>query len=162
MSKSSFYYIFESKEELFDFVVTESVAKLAAAIPVPAAEEFAAGDFWARAEALLAAFAHTAAQDATLLDVGRMFYRAAPDTARSPVTATHVRAHTWVRDVLAVGRRRGAVRDDLPEDLQSDLAFGVLQIFDRWSVNHLDELDNARTAALTAAQLAALRRLLAP
>ncbi|KWX66632.1 TetR/AcrR family transcriptional regulator [Mycobacterium sp. NAZ190054] len=162
MSKSSFYYLFESKADLFDFVVTELLTVLARTVTVPAPQEFAGGAFWERVEALFAGMARAAEHDESLVDLGRMFYSAAPEGARGTVSSTVDAARDWVQEVLRVGRDTGAVRDDLPESLQCELTFGLLQIFDRWSVNHLDARDAAAARDLTAAQFAALKRLLAP
>ena len=68
----------------------------------------------------------------------------------------------WVARVLAVGRASGAVGDDLPASLQADLVFAVLQAMDRWSLHHLDRLDEAAQSTLLARQLNALRRMLTP
>lgn len=161
MSKSSFYYLFESKEEFHDFVVAQLLAELAAVIRVPAATDFAHGDFWLRVEALFDELTRAATGDRAHLEVGRMFYSAAPEAARGAVSATLTAAREWVQDVLRVGRRRGAVRDDLPESLQCQLTFGVLQIFDEWSVSNLAGHDGTEAQALAGAQFATLRRLLA-
>jgi hypothetical protein len=64
--------------------------------------------------------------------------------------------------VLAVGRDCGAVRDDLPASLQAELVFAILQAMDRWSLEHLDDFDEAEIADLAQRQLDLLRRLLAP
>jgi AcrR family transcriptional regulator len=162
MSKSSFYYLFDSKEQLFDFAVAELLAEMASAVHIPSPAHFADGDFWSRVEALFAALLEAAGRDEAYLNLGRMFYSAAPETARGAVSTLLLQVRDWVHDVLRVGRGRGAVRDDLPPSLQCDLTFGVLQIFDEWAVTHVDDHAGAQAQTLAAAQFATLKRLLAP
>lgn len=160
MSKSSFYYLFDSKVELFDFVVTELLELLAGTVAIPAPHDFAEGDFWTRVEALFVHLTQAAASDDALRNLGRMFYGEAPEDARRSVASSLQAARNWVQEVVKAGRSTGAVADDLPESLQCDLTFGVLQIFDRWSVDHVDASDGAQAEALVIAQFAALKRLL--
>lgn len=159
MSKSSFYYLFESKEQLFEFVVDELLRQFAEAVPIPSPHDFAGGDFWLRVESLFAEVVQAAAADPSLLALGRMFYASAPAAARGPVTATLLRARGWLQELVRLGRAGHVIRDDLPESLQTDLAFAMLRTFDEWSVTNLDS--HADAEAWVAAQFAALKRVFA-
>lgn len=163
MSKSSFYHYFGSKEALFDRVIEDASAALAADLNAPAPETLAGPDFWDRIAGFLAqALAASAKQD-WYADLGKMFYL--PDlSAERGAALQRVLAGVadWVGRVLTVGRGCGAVRDDLPASLQAELAFAVLQAMDRWSLRHMDDFDEAEIADLARRQLKLIQRLLAP
>jgi AcrR family transcriptional regulator len=163
MSKSSFYHYFGSKEALFDRVVEDASAALAADLNAPAPGTLAGPDFWERIAGFLGqALAASARQD-WYADLGRMFYL--PDlSAERGAALQRVLAGVadWVGRVLAVGRDCGAVRDDLPDSLQAELVFAVLQAMDRWSLQHMQDFDRGDIADLPRRQLDLLRRLLEP
>ena len=91
-----------------------------------------------------------------------MFYSEAPGAAKTSATNALASVRTWVNEVLRVGRRSGAVRDDLPEALQYGLVFGILQVFDEWTVEHYQDFAPADLVALAEAQFATIRRVLEP
>lgn len=160
MSKSSFYYLFASKSDLFDFVVRELKDSAAARIAIPAPEEFAGHDFWRRLEEFFWELVRASQQHEAFLTLGRMFYSDTPDAAKAAVTEVWTGVRSWIEDVLHVGRRSGVVRDDLPEALQYSLTFGILQVFDEWTVAHFGDFAPADLHALANAQFATIRRLL--
>jgi len=162
MSKSSFYYFLPSKAELFDFVVRELVDEVATNITIPAPAEFAGRDFWRRVEEFFSGLVLTSQHQEAFLTLGRMFYSEAPDAAKTAVSGTLAVVRTWVEDVLRVGRHSGAVREDLPEELQYGLVFRILQVFDEWTVRHFQDFAPADLRALADAQFATIRRVLEP
>lgn len=163
LSKSSFYHFFESKEALFDRVVEAAATALARDLAAPDPDAFAGAYFWDRIAAFTGEALLIASRQAWYADFGRLFYL--PDRAAScsPALARVLAGVAdWVARVIAVGRASGAVGDDLPASLQAELVFAVLQAMDRWSLHHLDRLDETAQARLLAGQFDALRRLLAP
>ncbi|HEU4962106.1 MAG TPA: helix-turn-helix domain-containing protein [Sphingomonas sp.] len=163
LSKSSFYHFFASKEALFDRVVEAAAAALARDLAAPNPETFAGPQFWDRVAAFTGEALLIASRQAWYADFGRLFYLPDHAASRSKVLA-HILAEVadWVARVIAVGRASGAVGDDLPASLQAELVFAVLQAMDRWSLHHLEDLDETTQANLLASQFDALRRLLAP
>ncbi|MBO0676961.1 TetR/AcrR family transcriptional regulator [Mycolicibacterium sp. S2-37] len=161
LSKSSFYYVMQSKRDLFEYVVQELIEQVRCDISVPRPEDFTGAQFWDRVGDF---FDHVVglAQRDTVVTLGRMFYSGAPETAAGAVTSATARVEGWVRDVLRVGRHSGALRADLPEDLQYRLVFQMLRVFDEWSVEHVAEFSPAEFGELGAAQFAAVRRVLEP
>jgi AcrR family transcriptional regulator len=162
LSKSSFYYVIPSKQALFDFVVRELVDEVAATLTIPRTEEFAGEGFWPRIDEFFSQLVLVSQQEESFLALGRMFYGDAPDAAKGAVSGTLTTVRTWVENVLRLGRRSGAVRDDLPEALQYALIFGILQVFDEWTVGHHADFQPADLRALADAQLATIRRVLEP
>ncbi len=162
LSKSSFYYVISSKQELFELVVRELVGEVAATMTIPEPEEFAGDSFWPRIEKFFSELVLVSQQQESFLTLGRLFYSEAPDAASGAVGGTLAAVRTWVEDVLRVGRRCGAVRDDLPETLQYSLVFRILQVFDEWTIGHYDDFRPADLQRLADAQLATIRRVLEP
>ncbi|KUI04402.1 TetR/AcrR family transcriptional regulator [Mycobacterium sp. IS-3022] len=162
MSKSSFYYVLSSKAELYEFVVRELITDVAADIPVVAAEEFAGEQFWPRLERFFTDLVLVSQRQQKFLLLGRMFYLQAPDPARSAVSGALDAVRDWVQEVLRIGRRCGAVRTDLPEPLQAELIFRILQVFDEWTLAHYDDFPVTALPELADAQFATIRRTLAP
>lgn len=161
LSKSSFYHFFDSKEALFDRVVEAAALARDLAAPIP--ETFAGRQFWDRVGAFVGEAVLNASRQAWYADFGRLFYLPDLAASRSPALARILaEIADWVARLLAVGRASGVVGDDLPASLQAELAFAVLQTMDRWSLGHLDALDETAQAALLARQFTALRRLLDP
>jgi AcrR family transcriptional regulator len=162
ISKSSFYHYFASKDALFDTVVAEAGAQFAAELQVP---EPACLDtrFWAQVEALFERLLELSARQPWYIDLGKLFHLTDVPADGSPaLRRAFAGAATWLDAALAAGRRGGAVRDDMPADLQCELVFAVLQAMDRWSLQHAHEFDEAFGRTLATQQLAALQRLLAP
>jgi AcrR family transcriptional regulator len=163
MSKSSFYHFFGSKAALFDTVVREAAEAMAGDLAIPDPEALAGPDFWERVAALGQRLMAMSFRDAWYVDLGKLCYLPDAPAAESPALRHLLEAVAgWVADALAAGQRSDAVRADLPSTLQAELAFAVLQALDRWSVQHLAEIDPAEAENLATLQVDLLRRLLAP
>ena len=163
MSKSSFYHYVASKQALFDLVIAELGAELVEALDPPRGPELAERGFWQAVQQLVGRLLVLSTEDPRFGDLGRMFYLpGAPSAERSAVTRALAGFETWLDRALEAGREAGAVRSDLPASLQRALVLAVLRSLDEWSLRHQDELTGGRAEEVLAAQLAALRRLLAP
>jgi AcrR family transcriptional regulator len=162
MSKSSFYYVLPSKNELFDFVLRELTADVGGKIAVPDPDEFAGDEFWPRLTEFFAELVRASEREHAFLTLGRLFYRQAAQDAQGVVSGTLAAVRTWVENVLRVGRSCGAVRDDLPESLQCSLVFRILQVFDEWTIHHYDEFTPGQLGRLADAQFGTIRRLIQP
>jgi hypothetical protein len=146
---------------LFEFVTAELTAEAAARWTAPDPAGFSGEQFWPRVADAFAEFLRVSEQHEAFLLLGRLFYGDAPDTAKASVGGALAAVEGWVRRVLAQGRRCGAVRDDLPEDLQYRLAVGVLRLLDEWTVAHHDRFTPDERQRLADTQFATLRRMLA-
>lgn len=65
----------------------------------------------------------------------------------------------WLHRVILLGRQTGAVRDDLPVELQAQVLLAVVRVFDEWSVTRTPA-DVEAEQRLIKAQLAAIRRVI--
>ena len=157
MSKSSFYHLFESKLDLVDLVIGDLTAQVRSGLDVPAPESFAE-HFWVRVEQFLVRLEQDLIAHPDALLLGRLFYAATPDGTQAGVVAE---ISGWVAQVLRVGREVGAVRTDLPPELQLGLVVAVLRTMDQWVVQELTD-EGAAAGAEVGVVVDALRRLLAP
>ncbi|MFI0404259.1 TetR/AcrR family transcriptional regulator [Actinomadura sp. 3N508] len=163
MSKSSFYHYYASKEALFDAVVTAVADGLRDSVKIPEPDEFAVPGFWDAAARLSDELMRAAGRDRRLIDLWRLFYVPdAPAAEDGPLGRVRAGIDGWLGGVLAAGRSAGAVRDDLPPSLQSEITLAVLWTIDAWALKNLKDLDVAEGRRLAAVQLDLLRRLLAP
>lgn len=130
ISKSSFYHAVGSKAELFEEVVRVLIDDVRAEWTTPSPAEFASPDFWQHVDAVLADFTKLA-QGTALPLLGRIFYlpAAGSSDARAHLLAS---VGSWVTEVIRAGRAAGAIRDDMPVDLQAAAAFGMLRGVDEW------------------------------
>ncbi|WP_307849736.1 TetR/AcrR family transcriptional regulator [Qaidamihabitans albus] len=162
MSKSSFYYYIPSKQQLFELVVDHLAGEFVRELRIPAPEDFAA-EFWTSASRLLERLMALAEREPLFTDLGRMFYLpGAPAGSDTAVGTALAAAEGWLDRTLAAGRAAGAVRDDLPVELQRHVTFAVLRAFDEWTLRHYHEFAPEQAQRLVVAQLDTLRRMLAP
>src|SRR5690625_7553482 len=75
MSKSSFYHLLSSKQELYQLAVADLAAEVAADLHPPAPETFAGSAFWPRAGELVEQLTAVLVGNEDALLLGRMVYR---------------------------------------------------------------------------------------
>lgn len=159
LSKSSFYYVVDSKRQLFDAVLAQFGPALLELLDVPTADDLAS-DFWGSLAGVVDRLSGAAAEDEIYLLLGRMWYLpGAPADTTSTLGRDLSVVDRWLGEALGVGRRVGAVREDLPLQLQGQLLTAMVRVFDEWSVHHREPGD-LPARDLAQAQLAAVRRLL--
>ena len=163
MSKSSLYYYFDDKADLFVTVIERTMTILFKEIGGLDLDRLAAETFWTTFEELYARAVVVINASPWLVRFGGMFYalRGRPEQG---ATTGRVFAATrgWVTTILARGQELGVIRRDLPQALLIDAAMSLLETLDRWSVRNWAELDVAARAALPAEHVALMRRLLSP
>lgn len=163
LSKSSFYHFIASKEELFALVVADLAGALTSEVNVPSPDAFAGADFWPQVDGLFDRLMVTLQSDESYSALGRMFYLSgAPEGTGGAVGRAVASVESWVRRVLEAGRGTGAVRTDLPVELQAQLVFAALRALDEWAVRHLEETRAEEWPSLSAAQKGVIRRMLEP
>lgn len=159
LSKSSFYHYLGSKQELFDAVIREFGPALVERMQVPAPGDLAP-DFWGGLAGVVERLLGASHEDEVYLLLGRMWYLpGAPEGEGTSLFRSVAAVDRWLAQALEVGRETGAVRRDLPTELQARLFAALVRVFDEWSVHHrgTDDLD---ARELARRQLEATRRLL--
>ncbi|UVI37520.1 TetR/AcrR family transcriptional regulator [Brevibacterium spongiae] len=135
MSKSSFYHVVDSKDDLFSLVVAELAAAARSHWTPPAPDSFA-DEFWGRARSVWADVTQSWPDSRELTLLWHIVY-ANPDNSAVRELAENV--EEWVSAVLAVGRETGAVDDECPLELQSVTVFSLLRTFDEWALKLTDD-----------------------
>ena len=86
---------------------------------------------------LAASFAQASADHPEFQLLKRMFLH--PSAARSAdgqLTRLHADVARWLGEAVVRGRQVGEVRHDLPESLLADMALGLVNVLDRWTLAH--------------------------
>ena len=163
MSKSSLYYYFDDKADLFTTLVDRSMNHIFREVGGFDADKLTAENFWDEMEALARRFISMANSNAWYVKMGRMFYRLRSEPAGNvPTERSFAAARRWLTGLLRKGQALGAVRDDLPETLLVDCAMGIGEALDLWVLKHWDELPDAARLRMAHDQVGLFRRLLAP
>jgi AcrR family transcriptional regulator len=162
MGKSSFYYYFDDKADLFNTLLERTFADLFREIGGIDLAGLTAETFWGRIEDFCRRAAEAMGRDVAFVRLGRMFYRLRNDPKETSSTSRlFEEGRQWVGAAIARGQELGVVRTDLPEMLLVDCTMGLLEALDRWSVAHWEEMDDAARPRMVSAQTGLLRRVLA-
>ena len=163
MSKSSLYYYFDDKADLFTTLVDRSLAYLFRQVGGFDDSKLTAENFWDEMEATALRFIMLGNSNAWYVKMGRMFYRLRSDPAHSaPTERSFAAARRWLTDLVRKGQALGAVRTDLPETLMVDAAMGLGEVLDLWVLRHWDELPDEARLRMAHDQVGLFRRLLSP
>lgn len=160
MSKSSLYYYFNDKADLFSTVIERAVVFLLKEVGGLDVASLNAENYWSELEefyrrSIVAANTHT-----WYVKLGRAFYRLrANSRANNPVHALMHAAHHWVETVVNRGQELGVVRTDLPRSMLVDAIMGMGEALDYWMVAHWDEFDADERIKIVEMQMGMVRRL---
>ncbi len=138
MSKSSFYHVVDSKDDLFALVVTELAATARGFWTPPDPGSFSDG-FWDRARLVWDDIARTWPDCPELMLLWHIVYANSDSPAVRRLADS---VEEWVGAVLIVGREAEAIDVDCPLELQTLAVFSLLRTFDEWAL-HLTESENA-------------------
>lgn len=162
MGKSSFYYYFDDKADLFNTLLERTFADLFNQIGGIDLAGLTAETFWKSIEDLCQQAAEVMGRDIAFVRLGRMFYRQRNDPKEASSTGRLFETgRLWVGAAISRGQELGVVRTDLPVSLLIDCTMGLLEALDRWSVAHWEEMDETAQPRMVSAQIGLLRRVLA-
>jgi AcrR family transcriptional regulator len=115
LGKSSYYYYFADKEDLFATVLEDFWARIEPELPDLSLDAIDAETYWSRLEAALAAIANVAARHPHLVALGRDFRTLwrSPSPRVKPLVEKVVARQ---RALLELGRTLGTVRTDIDVD----------------------------------------------
>lgn len=162
MSKGSFYYYFDDKEDLFTTVVD-----YAWAIVVPFEEldlrELDAATFWTTLQSLMREARARIHANPWLVGFTRLMYHP-PQTVgvREALAEKFNQVRRWQAGMILRGQEVGAVRSDLPAELLQVLLVGADEAGDRWMVENWDRFDEDEVERIFEEVFAIFRRMLEP
>jgi len=162
MSKSSLYYYFDDKADLFTTLVERATAAVFRDLGPFDLDALTRETYWDSFEAYYRRAAEMIDRRMWLIRLAGVFY-ALRASKRGPATDRMFRtAGEWIARALARGQALGTVRADLPQTLLVDSTLALVESLDRWVVTHWAGLTEAQKAALPGDHIALIRRVLAP
>lgn len=160
LGKSSYYYYFADKDDLFATVVEEAYSALEAKVPPADYDVPNAAAFWVAVEAHHLAWLQAAFDTPYVLELSRRAPRGrnAPNPRLEPVFE---RVRSIIHRFVTAGRARGFVRTDLTSDVLVALVQAADAALDEEFNTH-DEVDHHKLAAHVKLAIDTSRRLLSP
>lgn len=133
VSKSLLFYYFDDKQDLFATVVGEVSRELLGALAPPTVPPTDAASFWAAFEALYRQLLNALEQRPSVRAFVIAFVRTQSMSVDNPLLAEAVAGTTAVfEQMIAIGKRAGAIREDLPAPLLLHLLRTVALAVDEW------------------------------
>ena len=143
ISKGSLYYYFEDKEDLYVTTLKEGVVNLGEELQA-ILEAVPGEDFWASVKELLGKMTSISFQHPRLLALLKggitLWAKDAPEEG-SPMAELFDGVRGFTHKWIVAGRKAGAVRTDVPEEILVKLVFALGEAMDRWFLLHMDELE---------------------
>ena len=162
MSKGSFYYYFDDKEDLFTTVVDHAWATV---VPVEELdlEELDAASFWPTLESLMREARARIHANPWLVGFTRLMYNP-PQTVgvREALAEKFDQARRWQAGLILRGQEVGAVRSDLPAELLQVMLVGADEAGDRWMVENWERFEEDEVERILEEAFAIFRRMLEP
>jgi AcrR family transcriptional regulator len=167
VGKSSAYYYFEDKADLFSAVVEYSVERLGLAASLEDIQALTPENFWA---------SFAAAHDQPLLHVhehpwlfaaARAVERLTPESReREPLATLAARLMSGMNAMIQRGQQLGLIRTDLPDDLLVAWFRAIDGASDDWLLSQLTQsdpqIDESAIQHLASQTIAAIRQALTP
>jgi AcrR family transcriptional regulator len=163
MSKSSLYYYFDDKADLFTTMVERAVAFLFREIGGFDPQKLTADTYWSEFEELYRRAIAVMNGNSWYVKLGRTFYRLRGEPkGAAPTGKLFQVARQWMAVIVRRGQELGVVRTDLPESLLIDSTMGLGEALDRWAVAHWDEMTAEERLDMAEDQIGLFRRMLKP
>ncbi|MBS0521454.1 MAG: TetR/AcrR family transcriptional regulator [Proteobacteria bacterium] len=161
MSKSSLYYYFDDKADLFTTMIERSLAVLFKEIGGFDPTALDAATFWYTFEELYRRAITVVDRNAWLVQFGGMFYRLRSDPRQGSATGRlFLAVRKWITLIIERGQALGVVRTDLPQSLLIDSTMSLLESLDRWVVAHWSQLKETEKDAMPQKHIALFRSLI--
>jgi AcrR family transcriptional regulator len=162
IGKSSAYYYFEDKADLFATVVAYCVDQLQLAPDRNAIAGLTAASFWgALAEAHRQPLVRARAQPWLFGAARSVMHLSAKSLEREPLASLAHSLMGGVSQIIERGQDLGVIRQDLPSELLLAWFTAVDSASDDWLLARLEYLDDAAVAHISDQTIAAIRRALA-
>ncbi len=162
MSKGSFYYYFDDKEDLFTTVVDHAWVIV---VPVEELdlEELDAATFWPTLQSLMREARARIHSNPWLVGFTRLMYNP-PQTVgvREALAEKFEQARQWQAELILRGQEVGAVRSDLPVELLQAMLVGADEAGDRWMVENWERIEEDEVERILEEVFAIFRRMLEP
>lgn len=161
MGKSSLYYYFNDKADLFSTLVERALAHFIRDIGGFDYTVLTAETYWPALGAIMHKSVTFMEKNTWYVRLGRLFYNLRPhDKGARATGGLYKAAHGWLEQLLRHGQGLGVVRTDLPDALLVQAAFALAEVCDRYFMETFETRDAEGRHALVGQQIDMFRRLL--
>lgn len=160
MSKSSLYYYFDDKADLFTTMFERAMGYLVREVGGFDLDKLTAETYWSEIETLYARSVALINRNAWFVQLGRAFYRMRGGRKKVvPIERTYNMVLHLADTSIRRGQELGVVRTDLPQTMLIDSVMSLGEALDHWVVEHWDEMTPDERLAVVGVQMAMIRRL---
>lgn len=163
ISKGAAYYYFDDKADLFATVIKDTLVRLENSLGPIDIEKLEAETFWEDLEEASTRSMLFLARNPWAFRLMKSFLHYVESHPNDAVVrALWAQGRERVATFLRRGQELDVIRDDIPLDLLSAIAFSVGETIDRWMFTRLEEIEEDEIPEVTAMVLDIYRRMLAP
>ncbi len=160
MSKSSLYYYFDDKADLFTTMFERAMVYLMHEVGGFDLNALTTETYWSEIEALYARSVAVINHAEWFVRLGRAFYRMRSTKKTSaPMKRSYEMFLRWADTAVRRGQDLGVVRTDLPQTMLIDSVMALGEALDHWVVEHWDEMTPEDRLEVVRVQMAMLRRV---
>lgn len=153
MSKGTMYYYFENKKDLF-MTLLNGTAKEFGSLKDDSGKVFeTAEEYWGEVERLLQGLLRIMKDKPVLGRFIQNFLRRESRRSENPAELVVERVDIWLEDFILSGQLNGAIRRDLPMDLQLQIAWGIWESCSDWLESSVLQMDSGEAASIISEQL---------
>lgn len=161
--KSSLYYYFEDKRDLFQRLVESVFSHFVREIGGFDYRTLTAASFWPEIERLFVKGVEFSEKNAWYVRLGQLFHGLRGQEIRSgKTTGAMAMVEHWVAEVLQHGMSLGVVRTDLPDALLVQSVMALVEVCDRYVLDTWSQYDHDQRRVLVRQQTSLIRRLCLP
>jgi AcrR family transcriptional regulator len=162
IAKSSLYYYFDDKRDLFEQLIQSVIERFARDIGGFDYRTLTAETFWPELEGLFAKGVAFSERNSWSVHMGQLFYRLRTRERRDAASGLMGLAGGWATALLRHGMALGVVRTDLPEGLLIPSVMALVEVSDRYFLESWNRYDENERRALVARQMELLKRVCLP
>lgn len=161
LSKGSFYYYFDDRDDLFGAVL-EHVMHFEGP-PSSLSSVGCAAEFWTEVDAWVQRLYESFFSSPQAMSLARELAKLTGVTPLpEPIVKMIAAMHGETLRIIRAGQKVAAVRIDLPEDLLVAVVMKVGEALDFWMAEHLDQVAQKDPSEMRALSVSLFRRVLAP
>ncbi len=162
LSKGSFYYYFDGKDDLYLTVVQDAVARFSEAVGDPG-EANTVDEFWAECGKLYRQLLSFGIKYPALVGVLRSLANLRTGQAADDLMKQFMVKDTeWYSGLILRGQQLGAIREDLPLDLLLGFLYALIQAKARWGLHRWPQYGPAEIEEHVALMVDVFRRIATP
>lgn len=162
IGKSSLYYYFDDKRDLFGQLIQSVFERFVRDIGGFDYRTLTAETFWPEIEALFAKGVAFSEANPWYVRMGQLFYRLRTQDKGGTTGGLMAMAEKWVGSILRHGMTLGVVRTDLPDALLVPSVMALVEVCDRYFIESWNEHGQVERRTLVTQQMALLKRVCLP